>query len=80
MPLYQTQDVKRLGSTPKLTVQKEFKHYQNVFRNENIKHLLKDLKKSLKEAKKSQETHNPTLGSLEFKLAFIRKQQLKAEA
>ena len=79
-PLQQPFDAQRSGSTPQLTIQKDFKHYSNIFRSENVKYLLKDLKKSLREAKKSTEATNPTLSTLEFKLAFIRKQQLKAEA
>lgn len=59
--------------------QKDFKHYRNLFQAENVKGLLKDLKVSLRDAKTKSMAPNPTLGNLEFKLAFIRKQQMKAE-
>ena len=52
--------------------QKDYKYFKNVFAGENVKSLLKDLKVSLRDAKKNSQSPNPTLGQLEFKLAFIR--------
>ena len=50
-----------------------------MFRNENIKHLLRNLKKTWKDTKKSQSPANTSLGPLDFKKAMERNSSLKQE-
>ena len=69
----------RHSSTPNLRQTKDFKHFQTVFRNENIKHLLRNLKKTWKDTKKSQSPANTSLGPLDFKKAIQRNSELKQE-
>ena len=54
-------------------------YFKQLFASESVKGLLKELKVSMRSAKKESLPKNPTLGSLDFKLAMIRKQVLKAE-
>ena len=53
--------------------QKDFKYFKQLFASESVKGLLKDLKVSMRTAKEKSLPKNPTLGSLDFKVAMIRK-------
>ena len=53
--------------------------YRKLFQSESVKGLLKDLKVTMKSAEQKTMKKNPTLSSLDWKVAMIRKQALKAE-
>ena len=80
-PMGGVPEIDRRFSTPQKPTSQtmDYNHYRQLFSSENVKSLLKELKTTMKTVKKSSEVKNPTLSSLDFKLAFIRKQALKAE-